>query len=195
MSNELGRWVQKELKRRGWNQIQLAELAQITQPNISRVINKTPKYPNEAICGEKVAQGLAQAFGVSPVYVMHMAGILKTSSYNRNFSAWLLGELLRKGLTREELSERSGVELEIITELSQGIPPSLGIVEKLAPVLDIDSLVLQNLAGLVGVEEPSFNQVELDLIQNYRALPSSGQTIIREIMQTLKENIKAFPKE
>ncbi len=196
MSNQLGRWVQKQLKQRSWNQTRLAEIAQISQPNISRLISKTPKHPNEAICGEKVAQGLAQAFQVNPVFVMRLAGIIKTPSRSRNFSTWLVGELLLQDISQEELCERSGIDLQTLVELSKGIPPSLEMVQQLATALDLDPLIIEERAGLLGVEDETyFNALEIALINDYRALPPAGQVIIREIMQSFKKNSNAFSKK
>ncbi len=71
------------------------------------------------------------------------------------------------------------------------------MIEQLAPVLEIDPLVLQDRAGLLplGIADPLFAQVELDLIRDYRTLPPVGQAMDREMMQTFVKHFKAMSKE
>lgn len=86
----------------------------------------------------RVSSALARALGTNQIYVFRLARILKAPRRSRNFSTWLVGELLLLGISQEELAEQSGVDLEKITELTQGVVPDLEILEKITSVLNRD---------------------------------------------------------
>ena len=189
MSNELGEWIEKERKKRGWSQRRLAQEANISQAPISRIINKVPKNNTEQICGEKVAQSLAKAFGVNPIYVFRLARILTAPPRSRNFFSWLVGELLLKGMSQEELAEQSGLDKETISELTKGAAPTFDIAEQLAATLEFEPLYIQQLAGLLPPGEHALNADEITLVHSYRDLDLTGRRIVQDIVESLKKNL------
>ena len=189
MSNELGEWIEKERKKRGWSQRRLAQEANISQAPISRIINKVPKDDKEQICGEKVAQSLAKAFGVNPIYVFRLARILTPPPRSRNFSTWLVGELLLKGMSQEELAEKSGLDNEIIADLTKGVAPTFDIADSLAETLELEPLYIQQLAGLLPPGEHALSGDEIDLVHSYRDLDLTGRQIVQDIVESLKKNL------
>ena len=189
MSNELGEWIEKERKKRGWSQRRLAHEANISQAPISRIINKVPKDNKEQICGEKVAQSLAKAFGVNPIYVFRLARILTPPPRSRNFSTWLVGELLLKGMSQEELAQQTGIDLETISDLTKGIPPTFDIAEKLAETLELEPLYVQQLAGLVPPGEHALNADEITLIHSYRDLDHTARRVVQDVVESLRKNL------
>jgi transcriptional regulator with XRE-family HTH domain len=189
MSNELGQWIEKERKKRGWSQRRLAQEAGISQAPISRIINKIPRDKTEQICGEKVAQALARAFGANPIYVFRLARILKTPSRSRNFSTWLVGELLLRKMSQEELGNKSGLPSEVVADLTRGVPPTFEIAEKLAFALDLDPLYTQQLAGLIPPGEEALSDEEIELLSNYRDLSPAGRRVVQDIVRSMKEHL------
>lgn len=190
MSNELGKWIEKERQKRGWSQRRLAQEANISQAPISRIINKIPIDNTEQICGQKVAQALARAFGANPIYVFRLARIIKPPPRSRNFSTWLVGELLLRQMTQDDLSTRSGLTIEVISDLTQGIPPTFEIAEKLATALELEPLYIQQLAGLLPPGEEALNDEELNLVNSYRGLKESGRRVIRDLVNSLQTNLE-----
>ena len=190
MSNELGQWIEKERNKRGWSQRRLAHEAGISQAPISRIINKVPRDKNEQNCGEKVAQALARALGANPIYVFRLARILKTPSRSRNFSTWLVGELLLRKMSQEELSEKSGLDPEVVADLTRGVPPTFEIAEKLANALDLDPLYIQQLAGLIPPGEEALSDEEIELVGIYRDLSPAGRRIVQDLVRSMKENME-----
>lgn len=190
MSNELGRWIERERKKRGWSQRKLAQEAGISQAPISRIINKTPRNKDEQICGEKVAKALAEAFGANPIYAFRLARVLKPPPRSRNFSTWLVGELLLRGMSQEELSERAGIAPEEIADITRGMPPTFEMSEKLATALDLEPAHVQQLAGLLppGEQTQVFKDEEIELINDFRTLGKGGQQVILDMVQSLKDN-------
>lgn len=189
MSNELGEWIEKERKKRGWSQRRLAQEANISQAPISRIINKVPQNEKEQICGEKVAQSLAKAFGVNPIYVFRLARILTPPPRSRNFSTWLVGELLLKGISQEELAEKSGLDNEIIADLTKGVAPTFDIADSLAETLELEPLYIQQLAGLLPPGEHALSADEIDLVHSYRDLDLTARQIVQDIVESLKKNL------
>ncbi len=190
MSNELGQWIERERKKRGWSQRRLAQEADISQAPISRIINKVTQDNTEQICGEKVAQALARAFGANPIYVFRLARILRPPSRSRNFSTWLVGELLLRHITQEELSQKAELDLEVVAELTKGVPPTFDIADKLASALELDQLYVQQLAGLVPPGEQALSGEEIELLSNYRELNKSGRKIMQDMVKSLLDNIE-----
>jgi len=45
--NELGRWLEREMAERSWSQRHLAQEADISQAQISRIINSGNSYPGK----------------------------------------------------------------------------------------------------------------------------------------------------
>lgn len=190
MSNELGQWIERERKKRGWSQRRLAQEAGISQAPISRIINKVPEEPNEQICGEKVAQALARAFGANPIYVFRLARILKPPARSRNFSTWLVGELLLRGISQEDLCEQADLSPEIVADLTRGVPPTFDVADKLADALQLDPLYVQQLAGLIPPGEQALSAPEIDLLSNYRELNKGGRQVVQDLVKSLVENIE-----
>ncbi len=190
MSNELGQWIERERRKRGWSQRRLAVEANISQAPISRIINKVPKNEKEQICGEKVAQALANAFGANPIYVFRLAHILKAPARSRNFSTWLVGELLLRKMTQEELSEKAGLNNEVVADLTRGIPPTFEIADKLADALELETLYVQQLAGLIPPGEEALSNLEIDLLNDYRDLNKGARQVVYDLILSLKENVK-----
>lgn len=188
MSNELGQWIEKERKKRGWSQRRLAQEAGISQAPISRIINKVPIDDREQICGEKVAQALARAFGANPVYVFRLARILKPPVRSRNFSTWLVGELLLRGITQEQLSEQADISPEIVADLTRGVSPSFEVAEKLAAAMELDSLYIQQLAGLIPPGEKALSSEEIDLLNDYRDLNNAGRRVAKDVVKSLLQH-------
>ena len=190
MSNELGRWIEREREKRGWSQRRLAYEAGISQAPISRIINKVPK-DDEQICGEKVAKALALAFGANPIYVFRLARILKPPARSRNFSTWLVGELLLRKMSQEELSEMAGLDAKVVTDLTRGIPPTFETTEKLAAALELDASHIQQVAGLLppGEQTQIFSDAEVEMINDLRELGAASQQIVRDLLASLKENL------
>ncbi len=190
MSNELGHWIEKERIKRGWSQRRLAREAGISQAPISRIINKVPLDKNEQLCGEKVAQALARVFGANPIYVLRLARILKPPTRSRNFSTWLIGELLLRQLTQEELAKQSGLDIETVADLTRGIPPTLEIADQLAEALDLETEYVERLAGLLspGEQVQDLSELEVKLISKFRELGDPGQQIIWDLIQSLGQN-------
>ena len=188
MSNELGQWIEKERKKRGWSQRRLAQEANISQAPISRIINKVPKDDREQICGEKVAQALARAFGANPVYVFRLARILKPPARSRNFSTWLVGELLLRGISQEQLSEQAELPLETVSDLTRGVAPSFEVAEKLANALELDPLYTQQLAGLIPPGEKALSGEEIELLNDYRDLNNAGRRVAKDVIASLLTN-------
>ena len=191
MSNELGRWIERERKKRGWSQRRLAQEAGISQAPISRIINKTPQSKDEQICGEKVAKALAEAFGANPIYAFRLARVLKPPPRSRNFSTWLVGELLLRKMSQEELSERAGLDPEVIADLTRGIPPTFEISEKLAFALDLEPSQVQQVAGLLppGEQTQVFKDEEIEMINDLRTLGEASQRIVYDLVRSLKDNL------
>lgn len=190
MSNELGQWIEKEREKRGWSQRRLAQEADISQAPISRIINKVPRDKNEQICGQKVAQALARAFGANPIYVFRLARIIKPPPRSRNFSTWLVGELLLRQMTQEELAERSELDLKIIADLTKGTAPTFEIADKLATALELEPLYVQQLAGLLPPGEEALNDEELNLVNSYRNLKEAGRRVVRDLVLSLQKNLE-----
>jgi transcriptional regulator with XRE-family HTH domain len=190
MSNELGQWIERERKKRGWSQRRLAQEAGISQAPISRIINKVPTDNKEQICGEKVARALASAFGANPIYVFRLARILKTPPRSRNFSTWLVGELLLRGVSQEELSKRADLDADLVADLTRGVPPTFDIAQKLAEALELDELYIQQLAGLVPPGEQALSTEEIHLLHDYRELNNAGRKIVRDMVTSVKENME-----
>lgn len=188
-SNELGRWIEKERKKRGWSQRKLAQEAGISQAPISRIINKIPQDKNEQICGQKVAKALAKAFGANPIYVFRLARIIKPPPGNRNFSTWLVGELLLRQMTQEDLAEKADLDLKVVAEITKGGYPSFEVAEKLAKALDLDVLYVQQLAGLLPPGEEALNDEEIELVNDYRSLNDIGRRVVRDVVTSLKSNM------
>jgi len=189
-SNELGRWIEREQRKRGWSQRRVAQEAGISQAPISRIINKAPKDNKEQICGEKVAQALARAFGANPIYVFRLARILKPPVRSRNFSTWLVGELLLRQMSQEELSEKAGLEQEVVADLTRGFPPTFEVAEKIANALGFDPLHIQQLAGLIpaGEQTHALNDEEIKLLNEYRTLDEARQRVY-DLVQSLKKSM------
>jgi len=190
MGNELGRWIERERQKRGWSQRRLAQEANISQAPISRIINKTPKDKNEQICGEKVAKALANAFGANPIYVFRLARVLKPPARSRNFSTWLIGELLLRKMSQEELGERAGLDVQVVADLTRGVPPTFEVSEKLAAALDLEPTYIQQVAGLLppGEQTQVFSDEEVELINDLRTLGEAGQRIAQDLIKSLKKN-------
>ncbi|MCG3209373.1 MAG: hypothetical protein FOGNACKC_02997 [Anaerolineae bacterium] len=189
MSNELGQWIERERKKRGWSQRRLAQEADISQAPISRIINKVPDDPNEQICGEKVAQALARAFGANPIYVFRLARILKPPPRSRNFSTWLVGELLLRKISQEKLGEMAGLDSEVVADLTRGVPPTFEVANKLAAALELDELYVQQLAGLVPPGEQALSAEEIELLSNYRELNRGGRKVVQELVKSMVSNL------
>ncbi|RME97824.1 MAG: helix-turn-helix domain-containing protein [Chloroflexi bacterium] len=187
MSNELGQWIEKERKKRGWSQRKLAQEAGISQAPISRIINKVA-HENEQICGEKVAQALARAFGANPVYVFRLARILKPPSTGRDFSTWLAGELEARKMSPKQLGKKAGLEAEVVADLTSGVPPTFEVAEKLAAALELDRLYVQQLAGLLPPGEEALSNLEIDLLHDYRALNKGGRQIVHDVVKSVRKN-------
>ena len=189
MSNELGRWIERERIKRGWSQRRLAQEAGISQAPISRIINKVPKDQNEQICGEKVAKALAQAMGANTVYVFRLARILKPPARSRNFSTWLVGELLLRHMTQEELSKKADLDEDLVNEITRGVPPTFEIADKLADALGFDHLYIQQLAGLLPPGEQALSPSEIDLINDYRELNIVARQVVQDLISSLHKNM------
>jgi transcriptional regulator with XRE-family HTH domain len=141
-----------------------------------------------AMC-EKVAQALARAFGANPIYVFRLARILKTPSRSRNFSTWLVGELLLRKMSQEELGQKAGLPSEVVADLTRGVPPTFEIAEKLAYALDLDALYTQQLAGLIPPGEEALSDEEIELLSNYRDLSPAGRRVVQDIVRSMKEHL------
>jgi transcriptional regulator with XRE-family HTH domain len=190
MNNELGQWIERERKKRGWSQRRLAHEAGISQAPISRIINKVPSYPNEQICGEKVAQALARAFGANPIYVFRLARILKPPTRSHSFSAWLVEEMSDRGITQNDLVKTTNLDPEIVSDLTQGVPPAFEVADALADGLQLERLYVQQLAGLVPPGEHALSTEEIDLLNNYRELSKSGRKVAQDVVNSLVKNME-----
>jgi len=194
MNNPLGRWITREREKRGWSQSKLARESGISQAHISRIVNKS-RGRDEQVCGAKTANALAQALGSSPAYVMKLAGILVSAPDRRggNFSTWFIGELLTQFISQQELAEQSGVDLQTIRELTQGIPPSMEVLEAIGPVLNRSVDYLAEKAGLGGgTDLPAksdfqLTKDELCLIEEYRQLDRKSKTLLADILQVISK--------
>jgi transcriptional regulator with XRE-family HTH domain len=190
MNNELGIWIEKECKKRGWSQRKLAYEAGISQAPISRIINKIPTHQNEQLCGQKVAQALAKAFGVNQIYVFRLAHIFEPIPQGRNFSSWLINELFLRRMSKEDLAEQSGIDIKVINDLTNEMPPNFEVAEKLARVLDLDLLYVQQLTGLLPPCEQALTEEELELVHGYRELSKTGRQVLQDIVKSLKQNLR-----
>jgi transcriptional regulator with XRE-family HTH domain len=186
--NELGRWVERELAARDWSQSELARRSGLNQGHISRIINYE-SAGDKAICGRKTALALADVFEASEIYVLRLAKILSPPRRSRNFSTWLVGELLNKGLEQDELARRAELEPKVIANLTRGVPPSSGQITALARALDIDPVRMARIAGNdVDLLNFSPTQEELKLLQMYRELSARQKKLLRDILITIKDN-------
>jgi len=68
--NSFGKWLEQQLKIRGWRAAELARKAGIAEPTLSRLINDSRK------AGTQVCTAIATAFDIAPVYVFRKAGLL-----------------------------------------------------------------------------------------------------------------------
>lgn len=71
-------WLLVEMKKRGWNQSELAAQAGVSKVSISDVLSGRRKV------GQKLAVGIAMAFKMPPEAVMRKAGMLPPERGNVN---------------------------------------------------------------------------------------------------------------
>ena len=186
--NELGRCLEKELKLRGWSQHRLAREAGISQAQISRIINFEPRDNLEKICGNEVASALARALGINEIYVFRLARILTAPRRTRNFSTWLVGELLLLDITQEELAERSNIEPGALAELFKGVTPNIEALKRISPVLNREVTDLMDIAGLYTEYVMSDFEVaseEINVLELYRKLSTQEREFIKGSMELL----------
>ena len=186
--NELGRWIERELKHRGWSQSELARHSGLNQGHISRIINTQPKN-DKPICGRKSALALSRIFETPDIYVLRLARIIKPPRRSRNFSTWLLGELLNKGLEQADLAKQADLDEAVIANLMRGALPTSDQIMALAEPLDIEVSQLARIAGLdTGLLDFNPTNDELTLLNEYRKLSSRQQKLLRDILATIKAN-------
>lgn len=63
-------WLQKEMDKRGISQKELANLGEISPPQVSKILNR------QSPAGPEAALGIARALKLDPVTVFRMAGLL-----------------------------------------------------------------------------------------------------------------------
>jgi len=179
-NNELGRWIERELNRHNWSQSELARRGGLNQGHISRIISAHP--PNDTpICGRRAAQAIATAFDAPLSYVLRLARIIKAPRRSRNFSTWLLGELLDKGLSQAALAEQSGLELEVIAAFSRGVIPTIEQIQAIAGPLGAPVSYLAEVAGLELLDlKPTRDEIEL--LEQYRRLSPPQRKLWRALL-------------
>lgn len=185
--NELGRWIERELAARGWSQTELARRSGLNQGHLSRIINYQPD-DDKPLCGRKTALALARVFDASEIHVLRLAKILSPPRRSRNFSTWLVGELLSKGLDQAELARQADLEPTVIARLTRGVPPSSGQIRALARALEVDPAKMAQIAGDdAGLVNPRYTADELALLKEYRALDPGQQQLLRAILAAIKD--------
>jgi len=129
----------------------------------------------------RAAQAIATAFDAPLSYVLRLARIIKAPRRSRNFSTWLLGELLDKGLSQAALAEQSGLEPEIIAAFSRGVIPTIEQIQVIAGPLSTPVSWLAEVAGLDILDlKPTRDEVEL--LEQYRRLSPPQRKLWRALL-------------
>lgn len=185
-NNDLGRWIERELNRRNWSQSELARQSGLHQSHISRIIN-APAGDDGPVCGRRAAQAIADAFEASPAYVLRLARITKPPPRSRNFSTWLLGDLLAKGLSQAELAGQSGLPQKVIAGFTRGVLPTVEQIQALAGPLEMPA---SQLAEIAGLEVPNLRSTEdeIELLEKYRELSPKQQKLLQAMLAVIKEH-------
>jgi transcriptional regulator with XRE-family HTH domain len=98
-------WLTAELDTRGWSRSEAARRGKISPSMFDKVINGYSKP------GTRFLDGLAQAFGISPVILYRKAGLLPEGGEQASFEDW---QHLLAQLTNDEQEEmRAIIEMKI----------------------------------------------------------------------------------
>ena len=76
---EFSDWLTRELGERGWSNSELARRAGVVPSTVSMAISERNQP------GEKLCRGIAHAFGIPPIEVFQLAGILPRLSNDSDF--------------------------------------------------------------------------------------------------------------
>ena len=118
-SMDFSEWLVEELEARGWSRSEAARRGDISPSMFDKVINGYAKP------GKKFADGIAQAFGISPIVVYRKAGLLpnKSGGEDVRLEDW---EFLLSQLSPEDQEElRQIAEMKIERRKKDGSLKSL----------------------------------------------------------------------